>query len=563
MSLCLSSIAQDRTIGLVQRDSSIDEGYYLFGPKNANTAYLVNSCGQLVNQWESGYKPGNIDRLLENGDLLTARLLNQNPGLGAGGQGGIFEQYDWDGNKKWSYVVSDSIQLAHHDFAILPNGNYLILSWDKRFYQEAIDAGRDSSTVFNGSVWSEKITELRPIFPDSAEIVWEWYLWDHLIQDYDSTKNNYGVVSQHPELMNINYILGSPDPDWIHANSLAYDPVTDQVMFSSRDINEIYVIDHSTTIQEAASNTGGRWGKGGDFLFRYGNPRVYDRGDSSDQVFFMQHDANFVDYGIGSDGALMVFNNGRARFGIPIDSNYSQVLKIYPTRNSDSSFVFTNQYDVDSVVVIYEGSPRPSFFAAFLSGATQLKNNRYLISHGPKGEFFEIDENGEILLKYIIPVGLNGIQLTQGIDVDDLGTGIGARDNVFFRAVKYEADFPGFDGKDLSTSSYIELSPLPGLCGDIPVVSEIIDLSLEELAIYPTLVLDNLLRVVLTNDIIVQHYALYDISGKMVKSAVDLNQNSDFSIELPGQLNSGIYILQLNGEKNNTSFNISRKIIVQ
>ncbi|MCB0501801.1 MAG: aryl-sulfate sulfotransferase [Bacteroidetes bacterium] len=560
-SVCFSAIGQERTIGLVTRDSTVDGGYYLFAPKNDRATYLVNDCGQFINKWTSEYQPGNIDYLLENGDLITARQYNQNPGLGAGGQGGILEQYDWDGNKKWSYVISDSIQLAHHDISILPNGNFLVLVWDKRFYQEAIDAGRDSNYV-DESVWSEKIIEIKPIFPDSAEIVWEWYLWDHLIQDYDPTKDNYGVVADHPELLNINYILGSPDADWLHANSLDYDPESDQIIFSSRDINEIYVIDHSTTTEEAASHSGGRWDKGGDFLFRYGNPRVYERGDTSDQEFFMQHDANFVAHGLDDYGALMVFNNGRARFGIPIDSNYSQVVKIYPTRNADSSFVIDNQYAVDSTVVVYEGSPRPSFFAAFLSGATALKNDRYLISHGPKGEFFEIDESGEILWKYVIPVGLGGQPLTQGIDVDDLGTGIGARDNFFFRAVKYDADFPGFDGKDLSSNTYIELSPLQGLCGDIPVISGVIDLNYGDLTISPTLVTNNQLTIVFDNELLVDTYVLMNIKGQILAESSHLNRDTQFSIDLPNGLHSGLYLLQLKGQKKGVPFITNKKIII-
>ena len=49
-------------------------------------------------------------------------------------------------------------------------------------------------------MWPDKIVELQPIGLDSANIVWEWKFWDHLIQDVDSNLVNYGIISMHPEL---------------------------------------------------------------------------------------------------------------------------------------------------------------------------------------------------------------------------------------------------------------------------------------------------------------------------------------------------------------------------
>ena len=44
----------------------------------------------------------------------------------------------------------------------------------------------------------EHINEVEPVCLDSGIIVWEWHAIDHLIQDHDSTKANYGVVADHP-----------------------------------------------------------------------------------------------------------------------------------------------------------------------------------------------------------------------------------------------------------------------------------------------------------------------------------------------------------------------------
>ncbi len=91
-------------------------------------------------------------------------------------------------------------------------------------------------------------------------IVWEWYAWDHLIQDYNASKENYGVVGDHPELIDINYGISSSLSDWLHANSIDYNEKFDQILISVHNFNEIWVIDHSTTLEEAAGHTGGRVG---------------------------------------------------------------------------------------------------------------------------------------------------------------------------------------------------------------------------------------------------------------------------------------------------------------
>src|SRR5207248_2769403 len=41
--------------------------------------------------------------------------------------------------------------------------------------------------------------------PHGGEIVWEWHAWDHLIQEFDPQKANYGVVADHPERVDINF----------------------------------------------------------------------------------------------------------------------------------------------------------------------------------------------------------------------------------------------------------------------------------------------------------------------------------------------------------------------
>jgi hypothetical protein len=74
-------------------------------------------------------------------------------------------------------------------------------------------------------------------------VVWQWHVWDHLVQDYSSSKANYGVVAQHPELIDANG-TGIKIPEfWNHLNGIDYNAQLDQIMISIRGNSELFVID--------------------------------------------------------------------------------------------------------------------------------------------------------------------------------------------------------------------------------------------------------------------------------------------------------------------------------
>jgi hypothetical protein len=81
-------------------------------------------------------------------------------------------------------------------------------------------------------------------------------------------------------------------------NSVSYNAKLDQILISVRSFNEFWIIDHSVTTKEAAGHTGGRSGKGGDLLYRWGNPSAYRAGKTSDQKLFAQHDAHWIPEGL-------------------------------------------------------------------------------------------------------------------------------------------------------------------------------------------------------------------------------------------------------------------------
>ncbi len=460
--LTLSLSGQDRTVGIFLNDSLSLNGYTLFAPSGAKETYLIDNCGHVVNTWTSNFRPGLSVYLLEDGSLLRPCRINSE--FNEGGTAGRIEKYNWEGNMIWGFNYSTEWVHQHHDIAPLPNGNLLLLAWEKKSKAEAILAGRNPSTILEDEMWSEHIVEWKIVGNSPPEIVWEWHVWDHLIQDFDSEKNNYGIVEEHPERFNLNFSTNS-NVDWLHCNGIDYNPVLDQIILSSRDWNEFWVIDHSTSTEEAASDSGGKYQKGGDLLYRWGNPRTYGRGNTTDQKLFGQHHVTWIPEGLPGEGNVLLFNNGFGRF----DGPYSTVEEIVTPINADGTYHLENGsvYGPDQASWIYPEVPDFSFFASRISGAQRLSNGNTLICDGTKGVFFEVTIDGEKVWEYVCP-------LRQGVPIIQGGK---AEGNATFRVERFEENFSAFMDRDLSPGEVIELDSLPDNCGktivsinDIPPV---------------------------------------------------------------------------------------------
>ena len=83
-----------------------------------------------------------------------------------------------------------------------------MIVWEKKTKDEVIAAGRRPDLVGNAGVHPDYLMEVKPTGKTTGEIVWEWHLWDHLVQDHDKSKPNFGNVSDHPELVDLNFGSG-------------------------------------------------------------------------------------------------------------------------------------------------------------------------------------------------------------------------------------------------------------------------------------------------------------------------------------------------------------------
>jgi hypothetical protein len=382
-------------------EGDVFNGYILFSPEYSTKTFLMNKSGEIVHFWESSFIQGLGVFLLENGDLLRTNIPFSNPVFISGGVTGGVEQYDWNGSLLWTFTYSNNQHCLHHDVEMLPNGNILMIAWEYKTAQEAIAAGRKPDSLPVGCLWPDHIIEVAPTGSSGGTIVWEWHIWDHLIQDYDSSKANYGVVADHPELLDINYAAneGKERADWNHINAIDYNKKFDQILLSSHNQHEIWVIDHSTTTEQAAGHTGGKSGKGGDLLYRYGNPQTYQAGNSTDQKFFGQHDAQWIDSGCPGKGDILVFNNGQGR----PDGQYSTVEEFIPPVDTNGTYFLEpdSAYGPDEPVWMYRAANPFDFFAGYLSGTQRLPNGNTLLCDGDHGIFSEVTPEGKTVWRFL------------------------------------------------------------------------------------------------------------------------------------------------------------------
>ena len=386
-------------------EAEVFEGYALFtqgsspggGGGGGGTTYLIDHNSTVVKSWSHTRGAASMPYLLPDSSIIYPYRV-QNPSMSAGGVGGGIQRITWDGTILWNYIFANATYQHHHDIEPLPGGNVLIIVWEAKTAQEAYDMGRQVVDNPLNMMWSEAILELDP---DSGDIVWEWHLWDHLIQDVDSGLPNYGVVSEHPELFDINNgTAGSsggpgggqgPNGDWMHLNAINYNAELDQIVISSAKQNEILVIDHSTSTEEAAGHTGGNSGKGGDLLYRWGNPQNYDRGNNNDHILGHQHGVNWISEGSPGAGNLILFNNHHN------SNNSGAVIEIETPIDENGNYPIEDgePWGPESFIMVYN-----NIYTQMQGGAFRQPNGNTLITDCDDAHIFEINVNGSTQWEY-------------------------------------------------------------------------------------------------------------------------------------------------------------------
>lgn len=360
------------------------DGFTFYSKMGTNKAYLIGLNNIVYHQWTLSGSTGYSSYLLPGGTIVRTVVNTGNQLYGAAMCGKV-QKVAYDGTLLWSYVHSSSTYCTHHDICSMPNGNVLMIAYEVKTAAQVTAAGCTS----NITMWPEKIIEVQPTGATTGNIVWEWHVWDHLVQNADPSKPNYySSISDHPELLNINY---NPQKDWMHANGIHYNAQLDQIVFSSHNMNEFYIIDHSTTTAEAAGHSGGNSGRGGDFLYRWGNPLAYGCGTLANRVFNVVHDAHWIPEGCPKAGYIAAFNNKGSV------TNGSCVDLVYPPYDG---YLYTHTPNTAYTPPASNWRHNCLGNAQDMSNSQQLPNGNTLICIAMSGYLYEIDSNQNLVWSY-------------------------------------------------------------------------------------------------------------------------------------------------------------------
>ncbi|MAO33042.1 MAG: hypothetical protein CL824_05995 [Crocinitomicaceae bacterium] len=376
------------------------DGYALYNRQNNNNTYLIDKDGNIAHTWNCNVACNYTVLLKENGNIVRGGKYSNNQ-LNGAAIGGMVQEIDPNGSVVWEYVYSNSNHCQHHDICLIGD-NVLLTAWEVKTANQVTAAGYST----NSDKWPTHFVELQPDGNGSASIVWEWHIWDHLIQDVDPNKPSYGNIADNPQLIDINMIQsqgggpgggpGGGGGDWFHVNGVDYNADLDQIAFSSRFASEIYVIDHSTSTAEAASHSGGNSGMGGDILYRWGNPSNYNTSGSQiipDAV----HDVRWIENdGRPNAGFLQVFNNEGA------GNNQSTIDAIDATGSAGNGYTYNRTPGQAFEPTSYSWRYTCAYSAPGQSASNRMSNGNIFVNcsggQGGAGIMYETDPTGNNII---------------------------------------------------------------------------------------------------------------------------------------------------------------------
>ncbi len=208
-------------------------------------------------------------------------------------------EIDYNGQLLWKApndgrVSGDSIELYHHEFTRLQNGNYMVLGSKRRcrpmpeeFAERTETKGKNCYDILASS-----IIEYNP----NGDIIWHWISDDHFT-DED--------------------VFESSSPFSTHMNSFYFDEKNKTIYTSHRNINRIVKIEYPS----------------GKVLAEYGESYTKEKKIYGDGLFYGQHSCK-----VNAAGDMYLFNNNLKRPKSGPEPVYISSVLIFkePQKNTDS-----------------------------------------------------------------------------------------------------------------------------------------------------------------------------------------------------------------------------------
>jgi hypothetical protein len=428
--------------------------------------------GRVVHTWPIGTNP----HLLDNGNIVDAG--KDDP---SGFQG--FKEVDWDGKTVWEHTEKRENYAPHHDWVRIFNKKLnapttLYIANKSISHEQAIAAGTNPKNGPYDNGQMDAVVEVDM----QGNVVWEWWFFDHVVQDVDPSKPNHvgagKTVADHPGRINLN-MPGRPlKRDWLHCNSMDYNAESGHIVINSVQ-GELYVVDHDGTFVagDPKASLAKAAGPAGDFLYRFGDPARYAQGDpprvlenwdsatSGHKQMGGAHDVHWIRPSLPGAGHIMVFNNGQYLFQRTPGSSILEINPFLDASGRDTGKYVNppdasyrrETYDKDThnqprqiskqVVWSYRSVNSHGFFSHIGSSGQRLPNGNTFICSDTEGHFFEVTADGQLAWEYINPVTRDGAVKVIG-DVLPMA-------NSAFRAYRYAADYPAFKDRDLTPKGTI------------------------------------------------------------------------------------------------------------
>ncbi len=414
------------------------EGYTMFGPISGDSVYLIDMHGQVVHTWPTPDNWGGVSathaRLLEDGTLER-------------GSGPRFQIVSWDNEVLWEHREERDGITAHHEFRHIWNPKLgartlMYVASMERTHEQVLALGADPTVRDNYASEPDGLVEVDM----DGNVIWQWNVSDHVVNDINLELANYGVISEHPGKLDLNFghgVNGSVFGDWMHTNAFDYNEELDQVVINNSTFSEFYVIDHGATFVpgDAEQSIDLAAGDAGDFIYRWGNACVYDSGDcpsmldeglsstNGHQQIFFSHDVQWIDErdssaaseALPGAGNFLIFDNGARRPG----PTYSTVIEISPYDGPREEGHYVPQtvagFELGrpgigsmgapaenvSNQVVWSFSPTMpnALFSSYIGGAQRLPNGNTLVCSGAQGHLFEVTPDDDVVWEYVNPVG--------------------------------------------------------------------------------------------------------------------------------------------------------------